>query len=190
MDSGRREIYDASVGPGYGTGPVYLWSMPIDVREVPASEAGALIPLLLQAEPSAPALRWSLAHLSDAVYRMDVDGELVGAVTVRWTGDPCEIVELAMAADRQGEGLGRQLVAWVADEARRRGKRALEVGTSNASLGNLAFYQKCGFRMDHVRRDYFWYQRPPRVENDIPVRDLLVFRLELSRKKRSSRGVS
>jgi hypothetical protein len=45
------------------------------------------------------------------------------------------------------------------------------VGTSNASIGNIAFYQKCGFRMERVRKDYFWYDRSGRVENWIGVRD-------------------
>ena len=153
--------------------------MPIEIREAEPDEIEALIPLLLLAEPSQPSLRWSLKHLSDAVYRLDVDGALAGAATVRWEGDPAEIVELAIAEGRQGEGLGRAMIDWLLAEARRRGKRAVEVGTANASLGNIAFYQKCGFRMDHVRKDYFWYDRRERVENGIPVRDLLVFRYAL-----------
>jgi len=143
------------------------------------AEVEVLVPLLLLAEPSERALRWSLAHLSDAVYRLDADGALVGAATVRWEGDPCEIVELAVAEALHGRGFGRHLVEWIAGEAARRGKRAVEVGTSNASLGNLAFYQRCGFRMHHVRRDYFSYYRTPRVEHGIEVRDLLVFRRDV-----------
>ena len=153
--------------------------MPTEIREAEPHEIEALVPLLLLAEPSYPSLRWSLRNLSDAVYRLDVDGALAGAATVRWEGDPCEIVELAVAEGRQGEGLGRALVEWLLAEARRRGKQAMEVGTANASLGNIAFYQKCGFRMDHVRKDYFWYHRKEVVENGIPVRDLLVFRYAL-----------
>jgi GNAT superfamily N-acetyltransferase len=154
--------------------------MPIEIREAEPHEIESLVPLLLLAEPSLPSLRWSLRNLSDAVYRLDDDGELAGAATVRWEGDPCEIVELAVAEPRQGQGLGRALVEWLLGEARRRGKGAMEVGTSNASLGNIAFYQKVGFRMDHVRKGYFWYDRSERVENGIPVRDLLVFRYALT----------
>ena len=153
--------------------------MPTEFRETPRAEVERVIPLLLLAEPSSRALRWSLGHLSDAVYEMTLDGRLVGAATVRWEGDPCEIVELGVAESEQGKGLGQRFVAWLLDEARRRGKRAMEVGTPNASLGNIAFYQKCGFRMHHVRHDYFWYERTPRVEHGIQVRDLLVFRHEL-----------
>jgi GNAT superfamily N-acetyltransferase len=149
------------------------------VREVPAHDVEHLFPVLLQAEPSERALRWSVRHLSEKAYRLDVDGTLAGAATVRWAGDPCEIVELAVAEALHGRGLGRRFVAWIVGEARRRGKQAVEVGTANASLGNLAFYQKCGFRFAHVRRDYFGYYREPRVEHGILVRDLVVFRYDV-----------
>lgn len=150
------------------------------VREASREEVETLVPVLLLAEPSMSALRWSLGNLSDAVYGLwDDGGRAVGAATVRWRDDPCELVELGVAEERQGTGIGRRLVAWLLDEARRRGRSAMIVGTANASLGNIAFYQKCGFRMDHVRRDYFWYHRTPVVEHGIPVRDMLVFRYDL-----------
>ena len=153
--------------------------MSTEIREVDRAGRARVIPLLLLAEPSERSLRWSLDHLSDAVYEMTLDGHAVAAATVRWDGDPCEIVELGVAESEQGKGLGRRMVAWLLDEARRRGKRAMEVGTANASIGNIAFYQKCGFRMHHVRPDYFWYQKPPRYEHGIRVRDLLMFRHDL-----------
>lgn len=153
----------------------------IATREVlDPDEVEALVPILLLAEPSERALRWSLDHLSDAVYRADAGGAVAGAATMRWSGDPCEIVELGVAEAMHGRGVGRAIVAWLCDEARRRRKRAIEVGTANASIGNLAFYQKCGFRFNHVRQDYFRYHRTPLFENGIEVRDLVVFRRELS----------
>jgi GNAT superfamily N-acetyltransferase len=149
------------------------------IRALQANEIEAVFPILLLAEPVEGALRWSLDHLSDAVYGLEVDGQWVGAATVRWQSEPSEILELGITKERQGQGLGKQLVTWLVEEARRRGKRALCVGTSNASVGNFIFYQRCGFRMDHVRADYFWYYRKPRFENGIQVRDLLVFRYDL-----------
>lgn len=149
------------------------------MREVRGAEVEAVVPLLLLAEPSEPSLRWSLRHMADTVYRADVDGQLVGAATLRWNDQPPEILELAVAELQQGRGLGRRFIAWLADEARRRGKGQLVVGTPNSSLGNIAFYQKCGLRMDHVRRDYFCYDWQPSFENGIQRRDLFVFRLDL-----------
>jgi len=154
--------------------------MSITIRAARPDEVEALIPLLLLAEESEPGLRWGLANLVDTVYRADDGAALVGAATMQWRGDPCEIVELAIARARQGQGLGKQLVAWLVDEARRRGKQAVLVGTANSSIDNVAFYQKCGFRMDHVRKDYFRYYREPVFENGIQIRDMLVFRRDLA----------
>ena len=153
--------------------------MSIAIREARADEIEGLIPILRQAEESEMALRWSLANLSDIVYRMDADGQLVGAATMQWRGDPCEIMELAIAPEHQGRGLGKQLVAWLLDEARRRGKGKLLVGTANSSISNIAFYQKCGLRMDHIRKEYFWFYLKPVYENGIRIRDMLVFSIDL-----------
>ena len=162
----------------------------IALTEVPPAEYEALVPLLRLAEPSAPALRWSLENLSDTAYRAAAGGALVGAATMRWSDDPSELVELAVAPEQQGRGYGRAILEWLIAEGRRRGRRALEVGTGNASLGNIAFYQKCGFRMAHVRPDYFWYYREPVMENGIRVRDMLVFRYDLEPERSGGRSGS
>ena len=137
------------------------------------------MPLLRLAEASESALRWSLAHLSDTVYRMDDGGELVGAATLRRQKEPCEIMELAVVAGRQGQGLGKKFIDRLIQEAREAGWTEVFVGTANSSIDNIAFYQKCGFRMDHLRKDYFWYLSEPAFENGIRIRDLLVFRQEI-----------
>lgn len=154
--------------------------MTISVKEVHPDQYERLFPLLLLAEPSEGALRWSLANLSDTVYEVLFDGEIIGAATLRWQSEPSEIVELAVAADRQGQGFGKQIVEWLIDEARRKGKQEMVVGTGNSSISNIVFYQRCGFRMDHVRKDYFWYYREPVFENGIRARDMLVFKYEIS----------
>lgn len=153
--------------------------MTIVIREVTGDEIEEVIPLLLLAEGSERALRWGLAHLVDTVYRMDDDGQLVGAATLRWNDEPCEIQELAIVEERQGQGLGKQFMAWLLDEGRQRHKRQIVVGTANSSIPNIAFYQKCGFRMDHIRQDYFRYYREPVYEHGIQIRDMLVFRYDL-----------
>ena len=154
--------------------------MAIILKQIEADEVEEVFPLLLLAEPSESALRWSLSNLSDTVYRAEDGGQLVGAVTMRWESEPCEIVELAVDEDRQGEGLGRQIIKHLLVEARRRGKQRMLVGTGNSSIGNIVFYQKCGFRMDHVRRDYFWYHREREMEDGIWIRDMIVFSYDLA----------
>ena len=152
---------------------------PLAATELSAAERGVVVPLLLLAEPSASALDWSFDNLSDTVYRFDLGATLAGAATMRWRDDPSELVELAVDAAQQGRGIGRRIVDWLVAEGRRRGRRAIEVGTSSTSLENIAFYQKCGFRPSAVRRDYFWYYRGEKRENGIPIRDMIVFRYDL-----------
>ena len=158
--------------------------MSLTIREAGADEIEALIPILRQAEETESALRWSLANLSDAVYRMDDDGQLVGSATMQWRGDGCEMMELAIAPGRHGQGLGKHLVAWLIEEAHRRGKRQVLVGTANSSIDAIVFYQKCGFRMDQIRKEHFSYYGEPHYEDGIQVRDMLVFRYELASTER------
>ncbi len=153
--------------------------MSATIRQASVQEIDELVPVLLQAEESEPALRWGLAHLVDVVYRMDDEDRLLGAATMQWRDDPCEIMELAIVPEEQSRGRGKQFVAWLMEEARRRGKREMLVGTANSSISNVAFYQKCGFRMDSVRHNYFRYYREPHYENGIRIQDMLVFRCRL-----------
>lgn len=162
--------------------------MAIAIRQARDDELEVLIPILLLAETSERALRWGLSNLVDAIYRMDDNEHLVGAATMKWRDDPCEIMELAIVTEFQRQGLGKQFVAWLLQEAKQRGKKQMLVGTANSSISNIAFYQKCGFRMDCVRQDYFWYLSQPSYENGIQVQDMLVFRFDLvprSTKKRT-----
>lgn len=151
-----------------------------EIRLLAEAEVEEVFPLLLLAEPSVAALRWGLQHLSDAVYGMAEDGTWIGAASVRWQAEPSEILELGIATERQGQGLGRAFLTWLVAEARRRGRDALAVGTSNASVQNMLFYQRNGFRIDAIRPDYFKYYRKPRYENGLLVRDLVMFRRDLT----------
>ena len=55
------------------------------------------------------------------------------------------IVELSVDLDWQGKGIGRQLIACVADHARNRGLTALTLTTFRDVPWNAPFYAKLGF---------------------------------------------
>jgi len=99
---------------------------------------------------------------------------------VHWGEDePSEIVYIAVAPDLRGRGYGKQIMHFFQEDLCRRGGQTLLVGTANAALENIAFYQKCGFRMFAIRRDYFAYIQPPITEHGIVLRDMLVLRYDL-----------
>jgi hypothetical protein len=54
-------------------------------------------------------------------------------------------------------------------------RRAI-LGTGNSGIGQLAFYQKAGFRLWRIERDFFSAERgyPDGIEeNGIPLRDVV-----------------
>jgi len=150
--------------------------MALTLRAVPPHEAEALIPILRDADEGEERIRAKLADAAHTSYAALIDGQMLGAATMRWKQDESEIIYIAVAPGLRGRGYGKAIIAALLDEARRRGAPSLLVGTANSSLENIAFYQQCGFRMDHVRRDYFSYIQPPISEHSIPMRDMIVLR--------------
>ena len=146
------------------------------------AETETLVALLKDALASEPMRRAMLADASMASYMAYRDGEIVGAVVVCWSAES-EIELLAVEAARRGQGIGRAIVAEVLKEARRGGIKRLLVGTGNFTLDNIAFYQKCGFRMSHVRRGYFDDVHPPEFWQGVRLRDMIVFDYALTNRE-------
>jgi GNAT superfamily N-acetyltransferase len=89
-----------------------------------------------------------------------------------------EITNTAVAESQRGRGAGRALLERAADEARAAGARRLILATGAADVGNLRFYQRCGFRMTRVVQDVFTPMNgyPPGLEVDgIPLLDQVWF---------------
>lgn len=58
--------------------------------------------------------------------------------------------------------------------AKSKGYKTIEVGTGNSSVGQLALYQKCGFRIIGVDMDFFIKHYPELIfENGIQCRDMI-----------------
>jgi ribosomal protein S18 acetylase RimI-like enzyme len=108
-------------------------------------------------------------------------GKPLAAVLVVGIDD--HFVELrAVAVDEyeQGHGLGTWIVSEVCDRLRGAGRRVL-VGTANSGIRQLGFYQRLGFRLSRVERDFFTPERGYPVglsENGIPTRDMVWMELE------------
>lgn len=119
-------------------------------------------------------LRKLLASEELVTYGAWVGEELVGAVTIRWA-EPSEIEIIAVASAFRRNGYGSAIISAILDEAKSRGIRRMLVATASISLDNILFYQKCGFRMSHVRRDSSMLLEAAIVWQGIALRDMLVF---------------
>jgi GNAT superfamily N-acetyltransferase len=153
----------------------------MDVQCLPVSgtDAEKLVSILHDAEEDDERISRALRDPACQAYAAMAGDEPVGAAVVRWSDrEPSEILYLAVAATRRGTGIGRQIVAAIQGELPAHG-RTLLVGTANSALDNIAFYQKCGFRMYAVKRDYFDYIQPPLRDHGIVMRDMIVFGYDL-----------
>ena len=141
--------------------------MPVDLSDLSAADAGEVLTLQraayvteaqAHADPRLPPLLESLealrADLEDpAVVALGARdrGRLVGAVRLRRDPEDPEAAELrrlAVAPDRQGEGIGTRLLR--AAEARApAGVTAIKLFTGEHSSGNIRLYTRHGYRETH-----------------------------------------
>ncbi len=154
--------------------------MNIILREADSREADLLVPILLDADEDEARVRRQVSDKRFTSYVALLDEAMIGAALLRWQKDESEVEYIAVAEHLRGHGYGKAMLAALVAEARRRGVRSLFIGTDNTAFATIAFYQKCGFRMDFVRRDYFSYIQPPIVNNGIALRDMLVLRYTLA----------
>lgn len=151
------------------------------IKLVESTDSELLVPLLSAAEEGDERIRAALGRESMRGYlALNEAGQVVGAAAMHWQNAESEIVYIAVVDGQRGKGHGKAMIMGIIDEARRRETRSVIVGTANSSLDNIAFYQKCGFRMDSVRRDFFDYLPAPVFEHGIEVRDMIVLRLEIT----------
>jgi ribosomal protein S18 acetylase RimI-like enzyme len=85
---------------------------------------------------------------------LEDEGRFVASVVLQDRGDHLHVENVAVAPDRQGRGLGRALLAFAEDEARRRGLPELRLYTNAAMADNLAFYPRLGFREVERRTEH------------------------------------
>jgi len=146
----------------------------INLDIVAETDAEAFMGLLLLADPSVGLI---MEYLADGtLFSARWDGVVVVVFVLlplddaRW-----ELKNIAVAPEWQKKGVGKALLYAAIAEARRAGVVQLDVGTGNSSLDQLAFYQKAGFRMHRIARNYFTLNYPePIFENGIQCRDMVV----------------
>lgn len=84
-----------------------------------------------------------------------------------------ELKNFGLLPEWQRKGFGGQALMLAIAYYRERYQK-MEVGTGNSSLDNLAFYQKCGFRMVAIKSNFFSNYAEPIYENGIRCLDLVV----------------
>ena len=135
-----------------------------------------LIPhsLLIEADPNESAVK---AYLSRSRILLGIEGgRVLGAAVYEITHEEACLWNICVCKTHRRKGLGAELIDEMSTLVRLEGIKSLLVGTGNSSLGPLAFYQRCGFRMDSIRKGFFESYHPPIYENSIRCIDMLMLR--------------
>lgn len=145
-----------------------------ELQEIPAGEERERwVPVLALADHALE------AYLHDGVLYGVVgeDREPEAAVLVLdEASGVAELRNVAVVEARQGRGLGTGMIHAVLAALAARGIETVRVGTASSGVRQLAFYQRCGFRLSHIQRDYFTPENgyPSDLsENGIPSRDMV-----------------
>ncbi|MFC4410438.1 GNAT family N-acetyltransferase [Chungangia koreensis] len=144
----------------------------MNIRRLAASELPPM-ELLLDADPSREMVDSYLRK--GETFVAEVDNQIIGVyVLMEKQEDSTEIMNIAVANEKQGQGIGRKLIQHAIDYTRNNGFAKLQIGTGNSSIGQLALYQKCGFRIVGIDFDFFLRNYPePIIENGISCRDMI-----------------
>ena len=147
------------------------------LRVVPAGPGrDAYLPLLQLADDSVAQVQ--SYYQQGTLFALDgTGGEPVGMVlAIEEPDGSVELKAVAVDESRQGRGVGTRLLGAVLERLHQAGVERVIVGTSSAGIGQLAYYQKAGFRLWKIERDFFCPERgyPAGLEeNGIPLRDMV-----------------
>lgn len=91
-----------------------------------------------------------------------------------------EIMNIGFLPEFRGRGLGTLLLRKALKRARALRAKKLEVGTGNNSFRQLQFYQRFGFRIVGVDKDFFVGRYPKLYQNGgVVLRDMIRMELPL-----------
>lgn len=129
--------------------------------------------LLLQADPSSKIVKEYVGR--GKCYIAETQKEIIGAFVLLPTRpETIEIVNIAVAEEKRGRGIGKQLIVDAIEIAKDEGYKTIEVGTGNSSVGQLVLYQKCGFRITGIDPDFFVIHYEEEIyENGVQCRDMI-----------------
>jgi N-acetylglutamate synthase-like GNAT family acetyltransferase len=126
-----------------------------DLICVPAGAARErFLPLLLLADDSEQQVRDYMN--SGDLYAYSIEGVVAGVVlAIPMQVDVIELKAVAVEPSQQAQGIGKRMLSEVLAQLRAQGCLRAVVSTATAAISELAFYQKAGFRMSRIERDFF-----------------------------------
>lgn len=129
--------------------------------------------LLLLADPSIDLVTEYLKQ--SELFVATLNNELLGVIVLfPLTAETIEIKNIAVKAEFQGQGIGSFLINNAAKVASNNKIKSMCIGTANSSIAQLYLYQKLGFEISELKKDFFEANyKEPIYENGIQAKHML-----------------
>jgi len=116
-----------------------------------------------------------------AIYVLEDCGKIIAQYALLPINDnTIEVKNIAVDTAFQGKGIGKQLLKNAIKNARTRGYNKLIIGTGDASFKQLYLYQKAGFDIVDIKRNFFInHYSEPIFENGIQLKHMIMLQKEL-----------
>lgn len=94
--------------------------------------------------------------------------------------DEAEIKNIAVDDEYQNKGIGKALLKEATTRAKEKGFKTLSIGTGDAMMMQLHLYQKAGFEMDMIKRNFYLDNYPaPIFENGLRLKHMVMLKKKL-----------
>ncbi|MEO8405411.1 MAG: GNAT family N-acetyltransferase [Chitinophagaceae bacterium] len=150
----------------------------IEIRKLGGYE---IIPyeLLLLADPDQQVID---KYIDDSeIYVTELENKIIG-VYVLYSPDQhtVEIKNIAVEEKYQGRGIGKMMIDDAMQVSKNKNYTTLLVGTGNSSISQLAFYQKQGFEIFDIKKNFFVdnYSEPI-IEDGIACKHMIMLTKKL-----------
>lgn len=135
--------------------------------------------LLLLADPSIEMIEEYLK--SSFIFIVAQNNKIVGVIVLfPLSEDLVEIKNIAVEPEFQGQGIGSYLIENIIKVAIEQGYKEICIGTANSSIGQLYLYQKLGFELYEIKKNFFILHYPDKIlENGIQAKHMIVLKRQL-----------
>lgn len=135
--------------------------------------------LLLNADPDRDLVDSYLKR--SEVYEMVIDNKMIGLIVLLPTRpETIEIVNISVSDSDQGKGYGKKLLEYAIKYSKDEGYKTIEIGTGTTSFGQLYLYQKVGFRLSYIDKDFFIRHYNEEIEeNGLILKDMVRLSMDI-----------
>ena len=112
------------------------------------------------------------------IYVLEQENKIIATYVLQSINkNEIEIKNIAVVTDCQGQGIGKLLLRDAACRAKRKGFKTIIVGTGDAAFKQLYLYQREGFEVFDIKKNFFIDNYPePIFENGIQLKNMIMLK--------------